>query len=52
VVGTFPEDSHPPIVYPAALLTGAADQADRDFFDALVVGRGGCHLRRTGLSRS
>ncbi len=36
VVGTFPDDSHPAIVYPAALLTGAADAADRAFFDALT----------------
>lgn len=35
VVGTFPEDSHKPIIYPAALLTGAADAADRAFFQAL-----------------
>jgi molybdate transport system substrate-binding protein len=35
VVGTFPEDSHKPIVYPGALLTGAADAADRAFFEAL-----------------
>jgi len=35
VVGTFPADSHPPIVIPAALLTGAADAADRAFFQAL-----------------
>lgn len=35
VVGTFPEDSHKPIVYPAALLTGAADAADKAFFQAL-----------------
>lgn len=35
VVGTFPADSHKPIVYPGALLTGAADAADRAFFDAL-----------------
>jgi molybdate transport system substrate-binding protein len=35
VVGTFPEDSHKPIVYPAALLTGAADAGDRAFFEAL-----------------
>lgn len=35
VVATFPEDSHPPIVYPAALLTGAADAADRAFLAAL-----------------
>jgi molybdate transport system substrate-binding protein len=35
VVGTFPKDSHPPITYPAALLTGAVDAADKAFFEAL-----------------
>lgn len=35
VVGTFPENSHPPIVYPAALLSEAKDDADRAFFEAL-----------------
>lgn len=35
VVGTFPNDSHKPIVYPAALLTGARDEADKAFFEAL-----------------
>jgi molybdate transport system substrate-binding protein len=35
VVGTFPEDSQKPIIYPAALLTGAADAADKAFFKAL-----------------
>ncbi len=35
VVATFPPDTHPPIRYPAALLTTAADPADRAFFDAL-----------------
>ena len=35
VVGTFPADSHKAIVYPAALLTGAADAADKAFFEAL-----------------
>lgn len=35
VIGTFPADSHTPITYPAALLTNAADQADRDFLKAL-----------------
>lgn len=35
VVGTFPEDTHRPIVYPVALLTGAADAADRAFLEAL-----------------
>ncbi len=35
VVGTFPTDSHKPITYPAALLTGAADAADTAFLEAL-----------------
>ena len=35
VVGTFPADSHKPILYPAALLTGAADEADKAFLEAL-----------------
>ncbi len=35
VIGTFPEDSHPAIVYPGALLTAAGDAADRAFYEAL-----------------
>lgn len=35
ITATFPADSHPPILYPAALLTGAADAADRAFLEAL-----------------
>lgn len=35
VVATFPADSHEPIVYPVALLTGATDEADREFLAAL-----------------
>lgn len=35
VVGTFPEDSHAPITYPAALLKTGTDAADRAFFEAL-----------------
>jgi molybdate transport system substrate-binding protein len=35
VVGQFPKESHAPITYPAALLTGASDAADRAFFEAL-----------------
>jgi molybdate transport system substrate-binding protein len=40
IVGTFPTDSHAPIIYPGALLTGAMDQADKAFFDALGSGSG------------
>lgn len=35
VIGTFPDGSHEPITYPVALLTGAADAADRAFLAAL-----------------
>lgn len=35
VVGAFPKGSHPPIIYPAAVLAGAVDAADRAFFEAL-----------------
>ncbi len=35
VVGTFPADSHPAIIYPAALLTEAHDKADAAFYQAL-----------------
>ncbi|MFV0293729.1 MAG: molybdate ABC transporter substrate-binding protein [Paracoccus sp. (in: a-proteobacteria)] len=35
IVGTFPPDSYPAIIYPTALLSSAADQADQDFFAAL-----------------
>jgi molybdate transport system substrate-binding protein len=36
VVGVFPAETHAPIVYPAALLTGATDAADRAFLQALM----------------
>lgn len=35
VVATFPDASHPTIIYPVALLTTAADAADRLFYEAL-----------------
>lgn len=35
VIGTFPESSHSPISYPAALMTNAGDAADAAFFAAL-----------------
>lgn len=38
VVATFPEDSHPPIRYPAALLSNAANPADTAFYEALGGG--------------
>ena len=49
VVGTFPADSHPPIIYPVALLTGAADAADRAFLDALSADSGDARFVEQGF---
>ena len=49
VVGQFPETSHAPITYPAALLTGAADAADRAFFDALSADAADAKLAAQGF---
>lgn len=50
VVGTFPDDSHKPIVYPGALLTGAADAADRAFFEALSSDAGDAKFAAQGFA--
>lgn len=49
IVGTFPSDSHPPIRYPAALLTGAEDAADRAFFEALLGDAAGAIFAAAGF---
>lgn len=49
VVGTFPADSHKPILYPGALLTGAQDKADKAFFDALSSDAAGARFREQGF---
>lgn len=49
IVATFPADSHPPITYPIALLTNAADDADRAFFDALSSPAAKDHFTRYGF---
>lgn len=38
IVGTFPADSHPTIIYPVALLAEASDPSDRAFYEALTSG--------------
>ena len=37
VVGTFPEDSHPPIVYPVARTAASANDAATSFLDYLAT---------------
>jgi len=49
VVGTFPEDSHDPIIYPAALLRGATDAADRAFYDALTSAAAAARFKAHGF---
>ncbi len=49
VVGTFPADSHPAIVYPGALLTAAADAADAAFLDALSSDAGDARFAAQGF---
>lgn len=49
VFGTFPADSHAPIVYPGGLLTGATDAADRAFFEALSSDTGDARFAGQGF---
>lgn len=50
IVASFPADSHPPIIYPAALLTEAAEEADRAFFEALGSAAASAAFERQGFS--
>lgn len=49
VVATFPADSHKPIIYPGALLTTAADDADRAFYEALMSDMGNAKFAEQGF---
>lgn len=50
VVATFPADSHPPIIYPGALLTNAADAAGRAFFEVLMSDLGDATFAEQGFA--
>ena len=49
VVGTFPADSHKPIIYPGALLKAAADSADKAFFEALSADAADAKFKEQGF---
>lgn len=49
ILGRFPPDSHPPITYPGALLTGAADAADRAFLQAIASDAGAAVFAAQGF---
>jgi molybdate transport system substrate-binding protein len=38
VLATFPEDSHPPIIYPIAIINGSSDPAAKSFFEFMRSG--------------
>lgn len=50
MVAEFPSGSHPPITYPAALLTGASDDADQAFHDALSGSAAAAAFERHGFT--
>jgi molybdate transport system substrate-binding protein len=50
VLGAFPPDSHPPIVYPAACLKGTGDSA-RAFLDYIQSPAGGAVWEKYGFER-
>ncbi|RYE51128.1 MAG: molybdate ABC transporter substrate-binding protein [Hyphomicrobiales bacterium] len=50
VVATFPDGSHTQIVYPAALLTGATDAADTEFFKALTADAADANFTKQGFA--
>ncbi len=50
VLGTFPDDSHDPIRYPAALLTNAADPADAAFLQALASDAAAARFAAAGFT--
>ncbi|MCB1383357.1 MAG: molybdate ABC transporter substrate-binding protein [Notoacmeibacter sp.] len=50
VVATFPATSHPPVTYPAALLTSASDSADKEFYEALGSTQAHDAFRKQGFT--
>lgn len=50
IAATFPADSHPPIVYPAALVSGGQDDAARAFLDFLQTEQAAAVFRRHGFA--
>jgi molybdate transport system substrate-binding protein len=50
VVGTFPEESHPPIVYPAALVAGNETPVARSFLEFLKTPQAKAVFEKYGFS--
>ena len=50
VIGAFPADSHPPILYPVALTASSANPDARAFFDFHAVRRRAPAYRKQGFT--
>jgi molybdate transport system substrate-binding protein len=50
IVGTFPEDSHPPIIYPAAVIKDAKSADARPFLDYLKSTKARLSFEKQGFS--
>ncbi|SPF36520.1 molybdate transporter subunit; periplasmic-binding component of ABC superfamily [Syntrophobacter sp. SbD1] len=50
VVGTFPEQSHPPIIYPAALVAGNETQVAKSFLEFLKTPQARAVFEKYGFS--
>jgi len=50
VIGMFPEDSHPPIVYPVALVAGAETAVARSFLEFLKTSEARTIFLKYGFS--
>jgi molybdate transport system substrate-binding protein len=50
IVGTFPEDSHPPIIYPAAVIKGAKSLEAKPFLDYLKSAKARSAFEKQGFS--
>lgn len=51
VVGTFPEDSHPPIIYPIALTAKSSNQDARSLYDFILSPKAAKLFEAQGFSR-
>ncbi len=49
VLGTFPESSHPPIIYPSALVAGSGNQEARAFLNYLQGSKAQSRFRDAGF---
>lgn len=49
IIGTFPEDAHPPIVYPVALTIESKGQNARAFLDYMLSDEAGAFYKRYGF---